>query len=322
MTRLIAASLVAAIVVTGFACGGSEPVESPPLPSPMAMERPTDAPTEEPTAPTFEPVPTATSFPAPIPTPVVAATSPSAVPVPTATIVAGATSPPAVSVPIATTVIVAASTLADTPKPAGYNSNNAMFDILPEFSLIPAELEELLPSDFEEKLDEVVAENDQSLAPFLVEISRFMPTSTSTELVGQALRDLTGQDFAGDDWEEWMDWVGQNRDQYEPPSEYATWKADFYAAIDPRMGQALRSAREFSRIDLSEVVWGGVYTDGIPDLWNPLTITPAEADYIWPGDRVLGVNINGETKAYPLRIVNAHEMVNDTVGGEPISLMW
>ena len=41
-----------------------------------------------------------------------------------------------------------------------------------------------------------------------------------------------------------------------------------------------------------------------------------------PGDGVLGVNINGETKAYPLRIVNAHEMVNDTVGGEPISLMW
>ena len=119
-----------------------------------------------------------------------------------------------------------------------------------------------------------------------------------------------------------MDWVGQNIDQYEPPSEYATWKADFYAAIDPRMGQALRSAREFSRIDLTEVVWGGVYTDGIPDLWNPRTITPAEADYIWPGDRVLGVNINGETKAYPLRIVNAHEMVNDTVGGEPISLMW
>ena len=217
---------------------------------------------------------------------------------------------------------MAASPPTDTPMPAGYNSNDAMFDILPAFSLISAELEEMLPLDFEERLDEVVAVNDQSLVPFLVEISRFMPTSRSSDLVGQALRDLTGQNYDSDDWEEWMDWVGQDSDRYEPPSEYATWKADFYAAIDPRMGQALRSAREFSRIDLTEVVWGGVYTDGIPDLWNPLTITPAEADYIWPGDRVLGVNINGETKAYPLRIVNAHEMVNDTVGGEPISLMW
>ncbi|MCE2456862.1 MAG: hypothetical protein J4G14_03515, partial [Dehalococcoidia bacterium] len=128
---------------------------------------------------------------------------------------------------------------------------------LPAFSLISAELEEMLPSDFEERLDEVVAENDQSLVPFLVEISRFMPTSRSSELVGEALRDLTGQNYDSDDWEAWMDWVGQNIDQYEPPSEYATWKADFYAAIDPRMGQALRSARGIlqDRPDRSRMGW-------------------------------------------------------------------
>ena len=39
-------------------------------------------------------------------------------------------------------------------------------------------------------------------------------------------------------------------------------------------------------------------------------------------DRVFGVTINGDSRAYPLRIVNAHEMVNDVVGEEPISLMW
>ena len=46
-------------------------------------------------------------------------------------------------------------------------------------------------------------------------------------------------------------------------------------------------------------------------------------DLSWhESDRVFGVTINGESRAYPLRIVNAHEMVNDTVGGEPISLLW
>ena len=41
-----------------------------------------------------------------------------------------------------------------------------------------------------------------------------------------------------------------------------------------------------------------------------------------PDDRVFGLEINGDVRAYPLRVVNAHEMVNDSVGGEPISLMW
>ena len=281
MTRIIVPILAAtAIIVVALACGGSEPVESPPSPSPLAVERPTAAPTEEAATPTSEPAATATSPP-----------------VSTPTSVAVATTPPA-----------------DTPTPEGYDSNVAMYDIFPAFSLVPSDLEDIL--------DEVVAENDQSLVPFLVEISRFMPSRRSNDLIGQALRDLTGQDYASEDWDAWMDWVGQNSDLYEPPSEYAVWKAGIYAAIDPRISLFLRPAKEFSRIDLSEVVWGGVRTDGIPDLRNPRALTPDEADYMEPDDRIFGVHINGESKAYPLRIVNAHEMVNDTVGGEPISLMW
>lgn len=281
MTRTFPTILAAATaIVFVFACGTSEPAEEQPSPSPLAVERPTVAPTEEPATPTSEPVPTATTPPASTPTAVVVATQPPA----------------------------------DTPTPVGYNSNVAMFEIFPAFSVVPSDLDEIL--------DEVIAENDQSLVPFLVEISRFMPSRRSNDLIGQALRDLTGQDFASEDWEAWMDWVGQNSDRFEPPLEYATWKAGIYSAIDPRMAQFIRPAGEFSRIDLTEVVWGGVRTDGIPDLRNPRALTPNEADYMEPDDRVFGVHINGESKAYPLRVVNAHEMVNDTVGGEPISLMW
>ena len=95
-----------------------------------------------------------------------------------------------------------------------------------------------------------------------------------------------------------------------------------YANLHPRFAMFLEPASEFSRIDVTEIVWGGVLPDGIPDLRDPSFLTPDEADYILPDDRVFGVEINGDVKAYPLRIVNAHEMVNDTVGGEPISLMW
>ena len=39
-------------------------------------------------------------------------------------------------------------------------------------------------------------------------------------------------------------------------------------------------------------------------------------------DRVFGVSFNGEHRAYPLRILNAHEMANDVVGGVPFALAY
>jgi len=70
------------------------------------------------------------------------------------------------------------------------------------------------------------------------------------------------------------------------------------------------------------VGWGGVRVDGIPPLEHVPTIPAAEADYLNPDDRLFGVSINGEHRAYPLRIINAHEMANDTLGGEPTSLAY
>ena len=48
----------------------------------------------------------------------------------------------------------------------------------------------------------------------------------------------------------------------------------------------------------------------------------AAATYLNPDDRVFGVEINGDARAYPLRIANWHEMVNDIVGGVPVSLAY
>ena len=46
---------------------------------------------------------------------------------------------------------------------------------------------------------------------------------------------------------------------------------------------------------------------------DPLILPAADADYLEPDDRVLGVSINGEHRAYPLRILNLHEMANDVL---------
>ena len=52
-------------------------------------------------------------------------------------------------------------------------------------------------------------------------------------------------------------------------------------------------------------------------------IVPAtEAVYFDADDRVFGVTIEGESRAYLVRIVNAHEMANDVVGSAPFALAY
>ncbi len=61
------------------------------------------------------------------------------------------------------------------------------------------------------------------------------------------------------------------------------------------------------------------------------TITPSDVEliasnehirFLVPSDRIIGVSINGITRSYPLRVLNFHELVNDTVGGTPIAVSY
>ena len=67
-----------------------------------------------------------------------------------------------------------------------------------------------------------------------------------------------------------------------------------------------------------DILSGGPPKDGIPALLSPKFVPSDQADFLGPADQVIGVTIGGESKAYPLKILNWHEAVNDTLGGEPI----
>lgn len=71
-----------------------------------------------------------------------------------------------------------------------------------------------------------------------------------------------------------------------------------------------------------EILWGGVPRDGIPAIHNPTFVEAAEADFLSDNDRVLGLTRNGITKAYPIRIMDRHEIVNDQFGHEPIAVTY
>ena len=222
---------------------------------------------------------------------------------------APASSTPAETTPPIPTQVVqrpTASTTADTPPTApptyastagarspGYDPTDTMFRI---FAGVDHPTADVLQA-----LQLVRDEKDISQVRVIVEIMRFWEPRLGS-VAADTLAELTGQDFREEvnEWGSWMEWLGKRPGEYRPPAGYLKWKIKLLSILDPRYEEFLASAEETARIDLTELVWGGVRPDGIPDLRNAPVIPAVEADYLSDDDRVFGVSINGEHRAYPL----------------------
>lgn len=170
-------------------------------------------------------------------------------------------------------------------------------------------------------LDRIVRANDDRFISVFIETMRGaqvglvqMPAEVSIA----ALETLSGERI-GSNWGGWVGWYG-NTDLVPPPG-FTTWKGVMLSGIDPGFGEFLNS--DFPTIIRpEEIQWGGVRVDGIPALdWSPM-LPAAEADHMEAGDAVFGLSINGDNRAYPLKIIDWHEMANDTIGGVPVSLAY
>lgn len=163
---------------------------------------------------------------------------------------------------------------------------------------------------------------DPHYAPFLVDLLNVFPYGQiyRTHIL-DTLRDLTGEDFFSTDGFEWLQWVGDHP-EYDAPELYPWWKGEILSTLDERFREFLPEEGVAHTIRLEEIVWGGVVVDGIPSLDNPAVIPAHEARYLEADEQVFGVNLNGEARAYPLRIMNWHEMTNDVVGGQPFALAY
>ncbi len=158
---------------------------------------------------------------------------------------------------------------------------------------------------------------DATLVPALVDAYFFTPAPRRAE-IRKALAALTGERF--ERYHDWVEYVG-GREDLTPKEGYLEWKLALLQRIDVDYGRILYPGAP-ARIRLEEVVWGGVPVAGIPALDDPPVIPADEARYLRPGERVFGVLLGGEARAYPLRILDWHEMLNDTVGGEPVTLSY
>ncbi len=75
-------------------------------------------------------------------------------------------------------------------------------------------------------------------------------------------------------------------------------------------------------IDLDDIMSGGPPKDGIPAIDDPKHAPIAEVTDLADTEPVIGVTVNGESRAYPLGILTQHEIVNDTLGGVPVTITY
>lgn len=125
------------------------------------------------------------------------------------------------------------------------------------------------------------------------------------------LEKKTGESI-GFDSQKWMTFVWNHELELAP--DYAEFKRQLYTRTDERFAEYFDDDPE-SEIRLDEIVWGGVIKDGIPPLRSPEMIAADNADYLADSNVVFGIEINGDVRAYPKRILAHHEMFTDTIGG-------
>ncbi len=75
-------------------------------------------------------------------------------------------------------------------------------------------------------------------------------------------------------------------------------------ALPPPARQVLRQGRGFVPLD------------------EPTFLAAGETEYFGDDELVLGVEFAGEVRAYPVRMLRYHHIVNDTVGGEPLLVTY
>lgn len=227
--------------------------------------------------------------------------------------------------PPADTPAPATASPATEPSPTAVAASDAL-------SHLPSDPKALMLATLNRPLAEVglkmAYSGNKSFIPVLMEFMRFQrlddPTPVSSFM--SRIKDGVSPDedviFPQEErrWSWWLEWLGQHP-EVVPPEGYAGWKGSLYSFIDPKMGAFLYDGVK-TEIRLEEIAWGGVVRDGIPDLTNAPVLPAEAADYLNPDDRVFGVSINGEHRAYPLRILNPHEMANDVVGGVPFALAY
>jgi Protein of unknown function (DUF3179) len=113
----------------------------------------------------------------------------------------------------------------------------------------------------------------------------------------------------------YVQWDEVDRLMHPPPPVPDPWSAKDGSAVAVFDLNNLQLPQEGIRS-------GGPPKDGIPAITDPKTAPVADAGFMLDDDRVVGVTINGESRAYPIKVLNLHECYNDVLAGVPIAVIF
>jgi hypothetical protein len=157
---------------------------------------------------------------------------------------------------------------------------------------------------------------DRRIAWPLVDLLRFHQGGDLGPDVAAALEILTGEAM-GEDWVGYTDML--LREDVPAPPGYLPWKRAIFLAVDEGWAPFFEADAD---LDWREVTWGGVFRDGVPSLDDPVTVPAQESGWPPDDDVVFGLVVAGQARAYPRRVLEVHEVVNDELGGLRISLSY
>ena len=183
-------------------------------------------------------------------------------------------------------------------------------------------------SDQSLALQEVAASKDPRLAWIISDLMRFITGRELHGVLGHAAFTLLGIEKGESDWGTVTDhliaW------DIPAPPDYLRVKRAIFTSIIPGWDKIFVEGD----IDWRHVSWGGVPIDDraydktdalcncIPAADNPEVSTAEEATWLKDEDIVFGIVVNGEARAYPRRIMEVREMVNDTLGGRHLGIPY
>ncbi len=178
-------------------------------------------------------------------------------------------------------------------------------------------------------LAEIAVSRDPRLAWIVADLMRFAPGQRLSAELSAAATELLGLDPSRPNhWgvvtDHLIAW------DIPAPPDYLRAKRAIFTSIVPGWERIFIEGE----IDWRLVSWGGVPIDNrpfgqtdrpcncIPAADNPPVSSAAAATWLKDGDIIFGIEVNGEYRAYPRRIMEVREMVNDTLGGRHLGIPY
>ncbi len=175
----------------------------------------------------------------------------------------------------------------------------------------------------------IAKSEDPRLAWIISDMLRFVAASRPYSSLTRAASKLLGKDLNNDD--SWPDITNHLIAWDIPaPPNYLDFKRAIFTLNIPGWENLFVEGD----IDWRLVSWGGVLIDKraynttdegcncIPAADNPDVSNAEDAVWLKDEDIVFGIEINGEARAYPRRIMEVREMVNDTLGGRNLGIPY